>query len=279
MPPRLGLVSRLDSDASKFAQHILSFLRRKRIRALLEQNLAEKIGLQDGRPLREMRADAIITVGGDGTVLRTHLEIPRPETPLIAVNMGRRGYLSEIRPRNALHAIQRYIHGDYTLEDHMKLSVSFDGEHFHDALNEGLVCGSKPAKMLSFQVSVSGETLIRRWADGLIVATPTGSTAHAYSAGGPILKGDVSALAIVFQSPLREPRSLVVPSKTPVDVRVLEYKSRPKLIVDGNLEREVSPSETVRFIESKHRARFVRFSSLFLEKSIERLASLERIID
>ena len=128
-----------------------------------------------------------MTVGGDGTVLKTCMSIPEPETPILAVNMGRRGYLTEIEPRKAYHAINLFMKGKCRLEKETKLAVLLDGRHVVDALNELVVSSGSPSKMLDLQLAVDSTPLLSFRGDGLIVSTATGSTAYSLSAGGPVV--------------------------------------------------------------------------------------------
>ena len=127
---KVGLVSRLDDPrALEVAGTLARQLRKKGLSITTELEVAKRGRLGGGRDLSDIRADLIITVGGDGTVLKTCMTIPEPETPILAVNMGRRGYLTEVEPNKALQAIDLFMRGKYRLEKRAKLAVHLNGTH------------------------------------------------------------------------------------------------------------------------------------------------------
>src|SRR5208283_639233 len=134
---RVGLVSRLDDQrALEIAATLARQLRKKGISVIAELDLAKRGRLGGGTDLSGLKSDLIVTVGGDGTVLKTCMSIRDPETPILAVNMGRRGYLTEVEPRQALRAVELFMKGKCRFEKRTKLAVYLDGAHVVDALNE-----------------------------------------------------------------------------------------------------------------------------------------------
>ena len=110
MATKVGLVSRLDGDAAlKVAMRLYRDMTKKGLKVLPEEQLSQAAKLPGGVPFSKMDADLIVTVGGDGTVLKTCMSIPKPETPILAVNMGRRGYLTEVDPENAINGVNADI--------------------------------------------------------------------------------------------------------------------------------------------------------------------------
>ncbi|MGC8961819.1 MAG: NAD(+)/NADH kinase [Candidatus Bathyarchaeia archaeon] len=269
---RIAVVSRPDSPrALEIALQILRYLKDNGVEAIPEESLALKVGLEDGKELRKISCDAMITVGGDGTVLRSCMNMPDPETPILAVNMGRRGYLTEIGPSQALDAVQKLLRGEYHIESHSKISVFLDGNYVADGLNEALIVSSSPSKMLEIQLSLGGRELMNIRGDGLIISTPTGSTAHAFSAGGPVLHTRLNAFNIVFLGPLDPIRSLVTPDQHPLQVNLLKGLGAI-LAVDGCIENRVDVKSTITVRRSEKSARFIRFKEDFTIRSLRRLS-------
>lgn len=267
----IAVVSRPDNpNAIKTALEVLEHLERSGVEVIPERSLASKAGLKNGRGLKELYCDAVITVGGDGTVLRTCMNIPVPDTPILAVNMGRRGYLTEVGPSQAIEAAERLLRGEYRVEEHLKISVSLEGSHLADGLNEALIVSSSPSKMLRIQVFLGDDELITMRGDGLIVSTPTGSTAHAFSAGGPVLHTRLNAFNLVFLSPLDPIRSLVTPDKHPLSVRLLKGMDAI-LAIDGCIEKRVDIGSTLTIERSERSAKFIRFKENFTARSLRRL--------
>lgn len=271
---RIGIVSRVDlNEALKLANDIANYLSRRKVEVILEEELAKALKLNLGKVIAEMDADLILTIGGDGTILKTCMHIPRSETPILSIDMGRRGYLTEVPPERAFKAIDDCLAGRYNLEEHSKLSVFHEGKFLIDGLNEALIISKVPFKTLNFDVTVGDSKLVELRADGLIIATPTGSTAHAFSAGGPILETSLNALDLVFICPLKAIRSIVVSDRLEVKVKVLDGEFGAMIVVDGCYRREIPPSSTISMRKSERKAVFVRFETKFLSKRLSRLIS------
>ncbi|MBS7658670.1 MAG: NAD(+)/NADH kinase [Candidatus Bathyarchaeia archaeon] len=271
---KIGIVSRLDiEDAIKLSNEVLEFLSKKGLEVTLEKQLAEALKLNLGVPLNKLSADLILTIGGDGTILKTCMNIPNPETPILSVDMGRRGYLTEVPPEHTFDAIEDCLAGKYKIEEHSKLSVFHEEEFLVDGLNEALITSKTPLKPLHFDVLAGSYKLIEIRADGLIIATPTGSTAHAFSAGGPILETNLEAFDLVFICPLKPIRSIIIPDRLDVTIKVSNEKVGAVLIVDGCYIKELPVNSKVLVKKSNHKALFIRFETKFLCRRLSRLVS------
>jgi NAD+ kinase len=276
MTKKIGLVSRLDhSDALAKSKEIYEFLLSKKLTVLPETSLARLEKWDGGCSISEMNADIIVTVGGDGTVLKTCINIPKPDTPILSVSMGRRGYLTEVEPTNAIKAVEGYLAGKYKLEDHSKLSVYLGDRWLTDALNEALVTSSLPSKMLRFNLRLDNRKLVECRADSLIVATSTGSTAHAMSAGGPILDNSLEASVIVFVCSLEPIRPIVIPSRSIIEISLLDERLTGEVIVDGRYQHKLYPRTLLKLRKSEHKAVFIRFETPLLSRSLSRLQPRE----
>jgi NAD+ kinase len=273
----IGLVSRLDGDAAlKVALRLYKHITKRGLKVLPEEQLSQVAKLPGGVPFSKMYADLIVTVGGDGTVLKTCMSIPRPETPILAVNMGRRGYLTEVDPENAMHAIQSYVKGTCKMEERAKLSVAIEGEKSVDGLNEVVIASGTPSKMLHFTVSIDKSQLLEFRGDGVIVSTPTGSTAYALSANGPILDNSVNAFVVTFICPLEHLTPLVVSMDNRIKVELEAPKLKGTLVVDGRLQRELNPQASVTITRSSHKAVFVRLGPVRSLRGLMRLRPMPR---
>jgi len=215
--------------------------------------------------LGEMGVDFMVTVGGDGTILRAAMLMLEPGTPILGVNLGRRGFLTEVPPDDMRQALDRVLEGDYRLEECVKLSsrcLQLEGT-FPDSLNEVLVASSLPSKVLDLRLSVDGERIIEIQADGVIVATPTGSTAYNLSAGGSILAPGVPAMIVTTICPQSYFRSLVVPLSSRIRIELLKPKTDALAIVDGRFHTALKSQSTIEVWASPHSARFIRFRSFY----------------
>jgi NAD+ kinase len=273
----VGLVSRLDGDdALKFALKLYKSMTKKHLIVVPEEQLSQVAKLPGGMPFSKMNADLIVTVGGDGTVLKTCMSIPKPETPILAVNMGRRGYLTEVDPENAMYAVESFVKGACKKEERVKLSATIQGESAVDGLNEVVITSGAPSKMLHFLVSIDKSQLLEFRGDGLIVSTPTGSTAYSLSAGGPIVDNSVQAFVMTFICPLEHLSPLVVSMDNKITVQLVAPKLKGTLVVDGRFQRELQSQSSVTIARSPHKAVFVRLGPVRSLRGLMRLRPMQR---
>lgn len=273
MTKTVGILAKSGSkEIASTAKKIYHTIQRHGLSVVPDENLAKMGKLPGGKLITRIKADLLVTVGGDGTVLKAVREIPDPKTPILGVNMGRRGYLTEVDPSGFEHALVRWTEGKFQLEKLWKLSVSYGEKTVGEGLNEALLTPAVPAKMLSCEISLRGRNFYNARADGLIVATPTGSTAHAFSAGGPILENSLDNFALAFIAPLQPVRSMVVPVSGNLRVRVGKPGPDANLSIDGQLQRSLKAGQTLSFRKSSNSSFFVRFDDTFLQRSLRRLS-------
>lgn len=209
------------------------------------------------------KTDVIVTIGGDGTIIKALQEIDKP---IFAVNSGGMGFLSEVESKYALEGLQRVIDGRYTIEERAKLKVLFNGERTTDATNEVTLQTARIAKIMYFHLFVEGELLDTLGADGVIIATPTGSTSYALSVGGPIMDPSVNAMVIALLAPFRlSARPWVIPLQKRIRVSILPKSKETKLVIDGDYTLDVSHKDDVVITGSEKKARFIRFGESFYQ--------------
>jgi NAD+ kinase len=179
--------------------------------------------------------DLAVSLGGDGTMLRTVDLVADAGVPVLGVNLGHLGYLAEVEPGHLTHALHRFFAGDYGIEERMRLVVALEGERkdVYPALNEAVVAKNPSGQITRLLVTIDGEPFTTYSADGLIIATPTGSTAYVWSAGGPIVAPSHQAIVLTPVAPhMLFDRSLVLPPTACVRVEVADHRSA-QLSVDG----------------------------------------------
>ncbi len=232
--------------------------------------LAEKLKrsiLDSGSELTDgTDADVCLVVGGDGTVLRAVREIGVHCPPIWAVNGGHLGYLKESEPENAEMDLKKLTEGRFRLEERIVLRVSIEndaGVRNCFALNEAVIHRGTCMHSLRMELEVDGRSIVRLSGDGMIVSTPTGSTAYNLSAGGPILMPASDELAITpicAHSALCVP--MVVPGKSSVVIRAgLDTECEPfvpQLVIDGLEAFEIRENDLVRCTRNDEVIRFVR---------------------
>lgn len=213
-------------------------------------------------------ADLAVSLGGDGTMLRTVKLVGAASVPIIGVNVGLLGYLTEVEPEALSHALERWFEGPevggWRLDERMLLSVSLHRAGADDletwtALNEGVVEKQEAGHTIRLQVWIDGTPFTSYAADGLILATPTGSTAYSMSARGPVLSPRLRAVLMTPVSPhMLFDRSLVLDPTELVEVEVLGHRAAT-LSIDGQPAASLAEGDRVFVAPSEQVARFVRF--------------------
>jgi len=218
-------------------------------------------------PLAEMRPDVVVAIGGDGTFLYT---LGRTSAPVLPVNAGTFGVLAEIatdRPADFDGAVERLLSGFYHLEERMKLAADLGGQPLPDATNEYVVHAAQAGKMGLVEVAFDDEVVGRIRADGVIVATPTGSTAYSLSTFGPIVDPGLDALILTAIAPFRaEARAIVVEPLHTLRLRNILPGRGALAIADGQAEFAMASETALTVYRSPRRATFVRFGSTFFDR-------------
>jgi NAD+ kinase len=268
----VGIVARYDKEkAIKLAEELGRYLQGKGLQVCVENTLTRIVKTGEMTPLERMKTDLIITIGGDGTILRTCVSTPKPEPPILAINMGIRGFLTEVEPKQAFIALDKCLNGDYRIEKCMKLAAGVDDSKFPDALNEVLITHDEPAKLLYTRILKDGDPILTCQADSLLISTQTGSTGYSLSAGGPVLDPCVNAFVLTPICPLTDFRPVVFPANSNLTIEVLR-PNKILVLIDGQFNRLISSRHpTVTVTRSKNETSFVRFTDNFYDRLRSRL--------
>jgi NAD+ kinase len=206
--------------------------------------------------------DMIVVLGGDGSMLRGGRLAAPHCVPVLGVNVGRLGFLAEVQPEEWRSVLDRVLAGDYWIEERMMLHVELRRagqcvEAF-EALNEAVISRGAPARPVRLQTMIDGGELTTYVADGLIIATPTGSTAYALAAGGPILPPELKNILLIAIAPhLSLDRAIVLAQGAAVEVAV-RTEHQAVLTADGQVEIGLHDGDRVRVRMGEHLTRFVR---------------------
>lgn len=232
---------------------------------LVEKEFATGIGMK-GFPLKEINklADVVIVIGGDGTILRA---LQYVDKPIFTVNTGELGFLAEVEPKFAAAGIERIRKGDYQIEERIKLKVCLGNRRLPDATNEVTLHSIQTTKIMEINVRIDGNLAENFRGDGLIVATPTGSTGYALAVGGPIVDPLVEAFVIAPIAPFRlSSRPLVTSADKEVTLEIADPGKHAQLAVDDIFRKKIGKEQPVRLTRSERKARFVRFGESFYQK-------------
>ena len=253
----VGLWGRLcEATVAEPAATIVSHLRSRRIEVLFpeQEDIPAKLGDVTCLPTQDLpgAVDLMIAIGGDGTLLHAARGVARLGVPLLGINLGRLGFLTDVSPEYMLQTIDAILSGDFAEESRLMLQAEITGKGSRNtpmlALNDVVLKSGQTGHMQDFTTFVDGEYLNTHVGDGLIVATATGSTAYALSCGGPIIQPNVDALVIVPICPhTLSDRPLVVRASSKIEVRVQpRLDNRPQVACDGDILGEMGADEVLR---------------------------------
>lgn len=229
---------------------VVAYLERENVKVVLEADAAQWIDLDlEAIPADQLNghADLIIVVGGDGSLLNAARIAAEQDLPVLGVNRGTLGFLTDIRPDN-LAQISDVLRGAYLQEERFLLQVDLPNDTTDTALNDVVLQPSHSAQMISFSVSINDQPAYKLRADGLIVATPTGSTAYSLSCGGPIVQPGIDAVILIPISPhTLSNRPIVIPGDSVVQVTVhQETHTDADLSCDGQQCTAIEPGKHYR---------------------------------
>lgn len=242
-------------DLSDVVHQLVDLLQERGVTVLLEDELAEVI---DG-PCLEIascdeigaRADLAIVVGGDGSLLSAARTLAQYHTPVIGVNRGRLGFLTDITPDELGEQIPAVLDGQYEEEKRFLLDAEVRRENqvlaVADALNDVVVNSGTSAQMIEIELYINDVFVYRQRADGLIISTPTGSTAYSLSGGGPIMHPTLNAVVLVPMFPhALSSRPIVVDGDSEIRIDILERnRIHPPVTCDGHTTMKAEPGDSV----------------------------------
>ena len=239
-----------DARVAEPMRVIARHLTRAGIRTIAVGDDAKALGVdQVEGDLVRTEADLIIAVGGDGTMLYAASLTGPQDVPLLGINRGRLGFLTDISPNEMLESLDRILAGEYSIESRLRLEAVLEtsggDRRTANALNDVVLQRRDTGRMLDFETRIAGRYVNTHRGDGLIVATPTGSTAYALSCGGPIIEPQLDAIVMVPICPhTLSDRPVVIPSDHPVEVVLLERDdTNAEITVDGHSLGELNPGD------------------------------------
>ncbi|NYT05660.1 MAG: NAD(+)/NADH kinase [Methanomicrobiales archaeon] len=267
------LISRPDDpEASAYTGALAADLETLGYRVTFERRTGEALG-KAGTDFSDIEADIAVVIGGDGSVLLTIQQLKR-QIPVIGINWGEVGFLADLEPAEA-HRFFEHIRGHgYSIEKRMRIALSLDGVPIGNALNEAVIVTTRPAKMLRFTIMIDGTAAEQFRADGILISTPTGSTAYAMSAGGPIVDPRIEGFLLVPLAPyMLSSRPHLISHERAFEVR-LESTKPAHLVLDGQQDSELATGCSIRIEKSPQPALFVDVGKNFFTKVDSKLRRL-----
>lgn len=261
----VGLIAKPRSDrGAVLVPELIAWLEARGVAVFLDEGAADYAGRLPGLSRDQVAAQAqlLMVLGGDGTLLSAARASLGHDLPLFAVNLGGLGFLTAIKIEELYPQLERALHGDFRVASRRMLHVElWRGEGriaSHEALNDVVLTKAEIARMIDLEVHVDNHFVCVYKADGLIVATPTGSTAYSLSAGGPIMFPSVSATAITPICPhTLTNRPVIVPDESEIQVIVL-YNSPTYMTIDGQVGEILESGDRIVCRRSEHCISLVR---------------------
>ncbi|MGX2948323.1 NAD(+) kinase [Frederiksenia canicola] len=237
---------------------VYNWLKDRQYNLLVEANIAQQLNLPNGKTVTEIgeQSDLVIVIGGDGNMLGMARQLAKYEVPLIGINRGNLGFLTDIAPQTAFEQLYSTLErGEFIIEERFLLEAKIEQNgkviELSNALNEVVIHSSQIARTIEFEVSIDGKFAFSQRSDGLIIATPTGSTAYSLSAGGPILTPNLNAVVLVPMNPHSlASRPLVIDGDSVISMRFAQY-NQPNLVISCDSQRLLPFSSDERVIVQK----------------------------
>ncbi|MCL2523506.1 MAG: NAD kinase [Betaproteobacteria bacterium] len=264
-PRTIALVGKYNSmEIAESLRRLAEYLHERGVSVFIERDTSEQIGRQVdlsrwvtcGFNDIGAHADLAIVLGGDGTMLNAARRLARYCVPLVGVNQGRLGFMTDIARENLLGSMNDLLDGRFQPEKRMLLDAEIirDGREIgaNMALNDVVLDKGAIGRMIEFELFIDGEFIYNLRADGLIVSTPTGSTAYSLSAGGPILHPTLTGIALVPLYPhALTNRPVIVNDQSEIEFRIV-HADDPRVHFDGQVTRDLHIGDSVRLRRSDH---------------------------
>ena len=260
----VGLIGRpgVNPQVEETLMSLLAYLDSRNINVILDDatssNIAAGAHQRANRKILGETCDLVIVVGGDGCLLGAARDLARHKVPLLGVNRGRLGFLTDIHPTEIEARMDEVLQGEYTVEHRFLLEAQIrrDGKMMgeNSALNDVVFHSGNSVKMLEFELYVDGDFVYRQRSDGLIMSTPTGSTAYALSGGGPIMHPRLDAIVLVPMFPhTLSSRPIVIDGNSEIKIFVSPTNDfKPLLNCDGQGGLMVEPEDWLYIRKRSH---------------------------
>jgi NAD+ kinase len=263
----VGILAKPKFPEVKSTLHdVVSWLRARNIDVILDTTSAILLGEQGGYQKTQLasKADVLLVLGGDGTMLNAARLAGERSIPILGVNMGGLGFLTEVRLENLYPSLERVFANDFVLDERLMLQTHV---HRHGetvtrgvVLNDVVISKGTLARMIELKIAIQGRFVTNLRGDGLIVSSPTGSTAYSLSAGGPIIDPAVQSLILTPICPhTLTHRPLIVPGDAEIDVTLTSKDDGAMATLDGQVGVAITQGDTVVIQTSEHRTRLIRF--------------------
>ncbi|WP_130736919.1 NAD kinase [Flavobacterium sp. J27] len=271
------------SDTEEIVEKVVHTLLDNQVTVIIEKKfhgdiktpLKEKCSTYSSHEELEKDIDILISIGGDGTILRAVTYVRDKQIPIVGINAGRLGFLATVQIKNIEPFIYKILAKEYTLSKRSLLSLSCTPKNpdlvdLNFALNEVTVSRKDTTSMITIETYLNGEYLTSYWADGLIIATPTGSTGYSLSCGGPVLIPNVNSLVITPIAPHNlNARPLVIPDDTEITLKVSGREEQYLVSLDSRIT-SVTNETLLKIVKTPFEINMVAFNEEGFLKTIRK---------
>jgi NAD+ kinase len=250
---KIGIIANIEKERSgECAVELRDWAAERGIQVLLEEGIARKIGDGEGLDRRRLAAevDLLVVLGGDGTILRTVRFVSEYDIPVVGINLGEFGYLTEVNLSEMKSALELIVKGDYQTEKRMMLDITIflAGETVREQsiLNDAVITRGNLSRILNLETTVNDKYLTTFKADGIIIATPTGSTAYSLSAGGPIVFPEQDSFVMNPICPFTlTNRPIIIPNDAQIKVIMWTKGEGATVTLDGQVSYTMKSGDSV----------------------------------
>ncbi|MBN1756647.1 NAD(+)/NADH kinase [bacterium] len=264
---KVGIFANVNKlDFKEHISELTRLLEARQIEWFADNSLAQALGIR-GLSMDELvqKVDLLIILGGDGTMLKVARMVGRHETPVLGVNIGHLGFLTELLPEEVENALPHILEGQYQILKRMMLKLVIKDSPIGPlyALNEVVIDKGASPRLLLFDIRISAQFVSRYSSDGIIISTPTGSTAYAMASGGAILSPEMEAFLITPLSPYTLAiRPMVVDSKETIDIAFQSRGNEPaQITIDGQESYEIPIGTRVEITKAEFYANFLNYQN------------------
>ena len=267
---KIGFVTNIEKDPTlQETKKMVDFVLKKGCEVYVSENFSDVHPDVIATSSSEMykSVDFVVVIGGDGTILRVARSAAIFDTPILGINFGTLGYLADVEKINAIDAIEKVLNGDFTIENRMMLEPYVErgcvSHEINLALNEVCITNSVCSRMIKLSVEVNGEYFDTFRADGIIVSTPTGSTAYNLSAGGPILSPHTELMTITHICPhTLYARPFVIDGNDVVRIRVQSNYNNVQMSCDGQSTVQMKNDDVIIVKKSRYVTRIIKTANM-----------------
>lgn len=249
-------------EALEVAKEIVSFLQKKGIKVVTRDDQADALQVPPLSGCNNEDIRFVVSLGGDGTILKLIHTYPKLDVPILGINLGNLGFMADVLLSERFKALEEALKGEYKIEKRIMLSGMHPNKETFFAVNELVLHRGSNLRLIDLSLYVDGEYLNTFSADGIIISTPSGSTAYSLSAGGPILTPELEAFVITPICPHTiSNRPIVLMPKEKIEIQYLSPLDPIEVTADGHPQKKLSSKETLTVTRSPRHFQWIKLKS------------------